>query len=145
MSSTELVTLAQVEETLLHGGEIDIVSPDAVQEEMVRRILESESVTDAFADFKATPMADLEGLALSVRGIAWMRSAFKEGPKVYALLDCVVKETGEEVTASMGGRTTMASFCWAQRNEAMPIDGTFVKERSNSDPEKAFWTFKLAA
>lgn len=144
MTSTDLVTIEQVEDVLLHGGEMDIVSPDAVQEDMVRQILAAETVDEAFSGFSATPAAELEGVKLTVRGIAWMRSAFKEGPQVYALLDCVVDETGEHVTVSMGGRSLMASFVWAQRQEAMPLTGTFRREQSNSNTERKFWLFKLA-
>lgn len=144
MTSTDLVTIEQVEDVLLHGGEMDIVSPDAVQEDMVRQILDAKSVDEAFSGFNATPAAELEGVKLTVNGIAWMRSAFTEGPQVYALLNCVVDETGEAVTVSMGGRSLMASFVWAQRQEAMPLTGTFVREQSNSNPERKFWLFKLA-
>ncbi|SRR6266568_6195249 len=144
MSATELVTIEQVEDVLLHGGEMAVVSADAVQDDMVKRVLAAGALEEAFADFKATPAAELEGVGVTVNGIAWMRSAFEEGPKVYALLDCVVTDTGESVTVSMGGRTLMASFVWAQRNEAMPFTGTFRKERSNTNTERSFWTFKLA-
>lgn len=144
-TSTDMVlTATEVAETLLHGSDLDVVSPDAVQDDMVRRILESTSVKDAFAGFESVPAKDIEGQALEVRGVAWMRSAFKEGPKVYALLQCHLKESKQDVVVSMGGRTTMASFLWAQQNEAMPIKGSFVSSRSNSDPEKMYWTFKLA-
>lgn len=144
-TSTDLITLDQVQDTLLNGTEMDVVSADAVQDDMVRRILGAETVADAFGNFKATPASELEGVAVSVRGIAWMRSSFKDGPKVYALLDAAIAASGEAVTISMGGRSLMASFLWAQRNRAMPINGTFRLERSNSDPEKSFWTFLLAA
>lgn len=144
MASTELVSMEEVEDVLLHGGELDVVSSDAVQADMVQRILAAESVEDAFDGFKATPCSQLEGILVHVRGIAWMRSAFKEGPAVYALLDAEVAETAEHVTVSMGGRSLMASFIWAQRHKAMPLTGTFVKEQSNSNPERAFWLFKLA-
>ena len=138
------LSLEQVEDVLLHGGDLAVVSADAIQDEMVRRVLEAETAEQAFGGFTATPAAELEGQLLAVHGIAWMRSAFNEGPKVYALLDCIIDATGERVTVSMGGRTLMASFVWAQRNRAMPIVGTFVKERSNSNTERAFWTFRLA-
>lgn len=144
MSTTELVTTEQVEDVLLHGGDLAVVSADSIQDDMVQRVIGAKSLEEAFADFKAVPVAELEGIALEVRGIAWMRSAFEEGPKVYALLDCAHADTGEAVTVSMGGRTLMASFVWAQRNEAMPFKGTFRKERSNTNTERSFWTFKLA-
>lgn len=143
MTSTDLITLEQVEHTLLHGGDVDIVSSEDVQHDMIQRILSAESLDDAFGGFQATPANEMDGIKISVRGIAWMKSAFQEGPKVYALLDSVVVETGEAVTISMGGATLMASFVYAQRQEAMPIEGTFRKRKSNANTERSFWTFDL--
>lgn len=138
------LTVEQVEDVLLHGGELDVVSPDDVQDDMVRQILAADSLDTAFEGFKATPAADLEGVRVTIEGVAWMRSAFDDGPKIYALLRGHISETGLPVTISMGGRSLMASFVWAQRNEAMPLEGTFVRERSNSNAERSFWTFRLA-
>ena len=143
MAGTELITLEQVEDVLLHGGDIDVVSPDAVQDDMVRRILASETLEEAFAGFETVPAAQLEGQLIAINGIAWMRSAFEEGPKVYALLNVTIDSDRSTVTVSMGGRSLMASLLWAQRNEAMPIVGTFRKERSKSNPENSYWLFIL--
>ena len=145
--STELaerISVEQVEHVLLHGGELAVASTDAVQDDMVRRILSAESLQDAFANFKSVPAAELDGQAVEVHGVAWMRSAFNEGPQVYALLKCRVKATGEDVVVSMGGRTLMASFLYAQRQEAMPFAGAFRKLRSNANSERSYWTFVLA-
>lgn len=146
MTSTEIAQLTtdQVAEVLLHNAELAVVSTDDVQADMVSRILGSGTLSDAFAGFEAVPADQVEGEALAVNGVAWMRSAFKEGPKVYALLSCTLKESKQDVVVSMGGRTLMAAFVWAQQNEAWPIHGAFRKLRSNSDPEKSYWTFKLA-
>lgn len=146
MSSTDVVRLTteQVAETLLHGNDLDIVSSDDVQDDMVSRILTADTLAGAFASFESVSASDLEGVALEVTGVAWMRSAFKDGPKVYALLRCTLDESGDEVVVSMGGRTTMAAFLWAQQHEAMPIKGAFRMLRSKSDPEKTYWTFNLA-
>lgn len=144
MTSTELITLPQVEDALLHGGALDVISPEAVQDDMVQRINDSLTLEEAFQSFQATPASEMDGIAVIVHGIAWMRSAFKEGPQVYALLNAEVAESHDPVTISMGGRTLMMSFVWAMRNDAMPIAGTFRKRQSRSDPEKSFWTFDLA-
>lgn len=144
MASTEIVTIEQVEDVLLHGGELAVVESEDAQLDMVQRILAAESIEQAFEGFSSTPASALEGELVEVRGVAWMRSAFDEGPKVYALLDAAVVSSGEQVTISMGGRSLMASFLWAQRQKAMPLRGVFRRERSNSNTERSFWTFKLA-
>jgi hypothetical protein len=142
--STDLVTVQQVEDVLLHGGDLAVVDPDAIQTDMVERILKADTLAGAFSDFKSVSASEMEGVEIAIHGIAWMRSTFPDGPKVYALLDCHVVETDEQVTVSMGGRTTMAGMLWAQRNSAMPFSGVFRKEKSNQDNGNSFWTFKLA-
>lgn len=144
MATTELVPLDQVEDVLINGGTLDIVNPDAVQDDIVKRILGASDLSEAFAEYKATPADQVDGMLLDVTGIAWMRSSFDEGPAVYALFQCKLVESGDEVTVSMGGRSLMASFLWAQRNKAMPIRGTFRKQQSQANTARSFWTFILA-
>ena len=139
----DLIAPEQVAEVLLHGGTVDIIDPEAVQADMVKRILESDSLQHVFAGFESVPARDIEGELVDVTGIAWMRSGFKDGPGVYALLRCTMVESGLPVVVSMGGRTVMASFLWAQQHEAMPFRGSFVSSRSMADPEKSYWQFKL--
>jgi hypothetical protein len=137
------LSLDQVQDVLLNNAALAVVDTGDIQDDMVRRILSAESAQDAFSEFTSVPARDIEGLPIDVIGVAWMRSAFKDGPGVYALLRCVMRDNGDKIVVSMGGRTTMASFLWAQRNEAMPIAGVFKQSRSNSDPEKSYWTFAL--
>lgn len=146
MSTTDLerITDEQAAEVLLHGGTVDVISTQDIQDDMVQRILASKSVNDAFANFESIPAKDIEGVQVEVHGVAWMRSKYKEGPGVYALLKCKLANVKDPVVVSMGGRTTMASFLWAQQHEAMPLKGSFVSSQSNTDPEKTYWSFKLA-
>lgn len=143
-ASVELATLEQVEQALLSGQGLDIVAPEQLQDDMVKRILEASDMEHAFQSFKATPVGEIEGIKVIVHGIAWLQSSFDEGSPVYALLSVTVDETGEPLTVSMGGRSLMASFLWAQRNKAMPFSGTFRKEQSRTNSSRAFWTFLLS-
>lgn len=141
--STDLITREQVENVLVHGGDIGVADPEAVQADMVQRILSASSLADAFANFKATSCRDVEGILIHVNGIAWMRSAFKDGPAVYALLTCQVAETDEQIVVSMGGRSLMASFLWNDLHGGWPLTGVFRKQQSGSNAERSFWTFVL--
>lgn len=143
-AGTELITLDQVQDVLLNGADVDVVSEEEVQRDMVRRVLEAEDLAGAFGSFRATATKEVEGQLLQIRGIAWLKSGFEAGPKVYALIDAALVDTGESVTLSMGGRTLMASFLWAQRHAAMPFKGSFVSQQSRANPEFRFWTFELA-
>lgn len=149
-TGTELITLEAVEHALLHGGDVAVVSEEEVQRDMIRRILSAETLEEAFSTFETTPLDMILGSPVSIEGIAWMKSAFDQGPRVYALLQVKLLadhvgtgKKGDALTVSMGGGTTMASFVWAQRNAAMPFKGTFSRERSRSNPERSFIVFKL--
>jgi hypothetical protein len=149
-TGTDLITLEQVEHTLLHGGDIDVVSDEEIQTDMVRRILAAETMEEAFAQFTTVPLDAVVQAPVEVQGIAWMKSAFDEGPKVYALLKLRLLKAhtgagkqGEVITVSMGGKTTMAAFVWAQRHAAMPFKGSFHREQSRSNAARSFIVFKL--
>lgn len=149
--SKELVELKQVEHVLLHGGEFATVTEDEIQTDMVQRILAAETLEEAFATFESTPLDAVLGAPVQIDGVAWLQSSFREGSPVYALLKLTLLKDhvgtgkkGDELTVSMGGRTTMAAFVWAQRHAAMPFNGTFTRERSKANPERSFIVFKLA-
>jgi len=144
MTSTDLVTLEQVEDVLLHGGDVPLVEASEIQDDIVRQILAAGTVEEAFGEFSATSAEDIEGILLDVVGVAWAKSGFKEGPGIYALCKCKLVEAGTEVVVSMGGKTTMARFVWAMRQDAMPIRGAFVYEDTKNGSGRRFLTFKLA-
>jgi hypothetical protein len=150
-TGTELITLEQVEDVLLHGGAFAPVSEDDVQRDMVRRILESETIGEAFDTFQSTPLDAIIEAPVAIGEVAWMKSAFEQGPAVYALLKVTLLKDhvgtgkkGDVLTVSMGGATAMAAFVWAQRHAAMPFSGAFSRERSRTNPERSFIVFKLA-
>lgn len=150
-TGTDLITLEQVEHTLLHGGDIDVVSDEEIQTDMVRRILAATTIEEAFAQFTTVPLDAVVQAPVEVQGVAWLKSAFDEGPKVYALLKLTLLKDhpgagkrGDIITVSMGGRTAMAAFVWAQRNAKMPFKGSFHREQSRSNAARSFILFKLA-
>lgn len=150
-TGTDLITLEQVEHTLLHGGDVAVVSDEEVQTDMVRRILASATMEEAFAQFTTVPLDTIVRAPVRVDGVAWRQSAFDEGPKVYAMLKITLLKDhagagkkGDELVVSMGGRTTMAAFVWAQRNAKMPFAGSFHREQSRTNNARSFIVFKLA-
>lgn len=150
-TGTDLISLAEVEHTLLHGGDIAAISEDEIQTDMVQRILSAQTMEEAFAQFTTVPLDAVVQAPVQVQGVAWLKSSFDEGPKVYALLKLgLLKDhagagkKGDVITVSMGGRTAMAAFVWAQRNARMPFNGSFHREQSRSNAARSFIVFKLA-
>lgn len=144
MTSTEIIPVDQVADVLLNGTDLGVVDENAMTQDMVQRILESETLEDAFSNFTSVPAKDIEGVLIDINGVAFARSAFEQGPAVYALLNAKRHDTGEDVVVSMGGRTLMAALVWAMRHRAMPFQGSFVQRKSNANPERSYWSFNLA-
>ena len=142
--STDLITLDAVERALLHGEAVDVVEPEEVSDDIVRRILAAESLEEAAQDFTSTPASEIDGMMVEVVGIAWMRSEYGEGAPVYALMQVIPEGSDRKLVVSIGGRSVLAMLLWAQRNEAMPFAGTFRKRASKSTEGHSYWTFSLA-
>lgn len=140
----EVLTYEQVEDILINGAALDIIPPEALQGDIARRILAAETVEDAFAEFVTTKAREIEGLKVTVHGVAFAPSAYEEGPAVFAFLDVTRDKSDAHEIVSMGGRSLMASFLWAQRHDGMPLVGTFIQRASKTSPERKFWTFNLA-
>lgn len=141
----DLIKLDDVERAILHGEAVDVADPGAVSDDIVARILASETLEDAFQDYTATPCSEIDGMLVTIHGVAWLRSSFDEGPKVYALVQVMPEGSGRMLTVSVGGRSVLAGILWAQRHEAMPFSGTFRRRQSKSDPSRSYWTLQLAA
>jgi hypothetical protein len=139
----ELLKPEQIADVLLDQSDVTVVDAIDIQVDIVRRILAAGTVEEAHAETKTTPARELEGLLVTVHGVAWAKSAYEGGAAVYALLDVTADGADEHLTVSMGGRTVMASFLWDQQHQAFPVQGTFRLEQSQTNPENKFWTFIL--
>lgn len=138
----ELVSLKDVEKAILTGEGMDIIPPEQISADIVRRVLNADTIEEAFGSFDATPATEIEGLGVTVHGVTWMRSSFNEGPPVYALMRVTEDATGVQSVVSMGGQTVMAGLLWAQKHDALPITGVFRRKQSQSGDGNSYWTFR---
>jgi len=81
MTGTDVITVEQVEDVLLHGNDLDVVSPDAIQDDMVRRILAAESLEQAFGTFESTPPPTWRGSASSSTASRGCAHRLRTAPK----------------------------------------------------------------
>jgi hypothetical protein len=147
MAKTELVKTHELDKMLgilFADTPLEVVSSEQIQLEMVRRIMQAETMEEAFAEFKSTPMEHVEDVPLHVTGIAWAKSTYEEGAPIFALIRCHVHGDNREMVVSCGGTTVITRLRWAELHEAMPFDVRFVREQSQQNPEYKFWTAKLA-
>lgn len=142
--ASELIKYEDIKAALLTGREIDIVEPEQVSGDIVKRILESDNVEEAFGGFEATPASEIEGLVCTVHDLTWMRSTYEEGPPVYALMRVTVGDHDKPMVVSMGGRSVLAGLLWSQKNKALPVTGVFRRKGSANGSGNSYWTFQLS-
>lgn len=145
MTNMELIPAHDIRNALLNMTEVQAVSSEAVQQDIVRRILEAETIEEAAQSFESVSAEDVEGKVLAINGIAWLKSTYKEGPPVYALVKCVPANTKKEITVSIGGRSVMAFLLWAQEHKVMPFKCVFVRSEPGGEHGYRYWQVKLHA
>lgn len=119
VESEELTDLDVVADALL-GGDVTIeTDPDLLAAEIVRRTLATPA-GQVFRPEEVQHARDVLERPLKVLGVRWFPSAFESGPKVYAVLDAVILDTGEHVPVTVGGARVMAQLIVALRASSIP-------------------------
>ena len=124
MASTDIAVIDHeaVTKALLDGIELpEVESGEDASRSIVARILASEDAETVLADSAATPAQEVLGRPLQVYGVRWLRSAYEEGPVVFALLDVADIESGERMTVSCGARNVMAQLLRLDQLGALPV------------------------
>lgn len=142
-SSTDIVHTGEIRAALIEMAEARSITSEQVQRDIVERILAAETIEDAAQSFTAIGAEDVEGVRLTVHGLAWLKSTYKEGPPVYALIDCTPENTKLRVKVSMGGRSAMAFLLWCQEHRAMPFDVVFTRSEPGGENGYRYWQVNL--
>lgn len=142
-TGTEVIKYEDVAAALIDMTEVQAATSDEVQRDIVQRILASESLEQAFQSFEAVHAEDVEGIPLTIHGIAWLKSNFKDGPPIYALMDAQPENTDRRVKVSIGGRSVMAALLWSSQHKAMPFTIVLVRSDPNPNGGNRYWTAKL--
>lgn len=142
-TGTDIIKYEDVAAALIDMTEVQAATSDEVQRDIVQRILASETLEQAFDSFEAVHAEDVEGIPLTIHGIAWLKSSFPQGPPVFALLDCTAENSDKRIKVSIGGRSVMAALLWSQQHKAMPFTLVFVKSDANPSTGFRYWTAKL--
>lgn len=139
MASTEMVQYNDIENALINMAESQALTSEEVQQDIVRRILASKTLEEAAQSFEATSAEDVEGVVLTVHGVAWLRSSYKEGPPVFCLIDCTPDGAKARIKVSLGGRSAMAVLLWAQHHKAMPFNCVLSRSEPGGENGYRYW------
>lgn len=127
-TSTELVALsdAQVKQAL--RGEIDEVTltiqdPKVIQHQIIERILASEDA-DQVLQGRGVALHGREvlGRPFTLTGIRWLKSKYGEGLPVFAVLEAVTLDDGQEVVITSSAGSVMAQAYRLWELGALPKD-----------------------
>lgn len=121
LTDLDLVRKALVEGTL----EIE-VDPNQMAQAIVERILE-EPAAEVFKPEQVIHAKDLLGRPFRIRAVRWFPSVFDKGPKVYAVADAVLLDTGEVCVVTIGATRALAQLFRAVRDDLLPKDVRVVE------------------
>jgi hypothetical protein len=100
---------------------VKIEDPAEIQRQMMERILDSENVEDILGRNAATHAQDMLDRPLMLNSVRYLRSKFKDGLPVFAVMEVTDGETGQPhaVTCSAQNVMTQAAMLW--KLDALPI------------------------
>lgn len=103
-------------------AEVSDQDPDTVADDIVARILASETLEEVFAPQAVEHARDLVGQPMTIQRAKVNQSDYEGGPGVYAIVEAVLHDDGRTTTFSCGGRNVLAQLYKAAQMGAIPID-----------------------
>lgn len=131
MTDQATTDLVRVEDWLDLMPELQDVldeTPEQTSLRIAHEILTSTSMDEAFADDEMAEARDLVGMPLELRGVKFNRSAYSDGPGIYAVIDAVVIGTGEVTKFTCGARNVIAQLLYALKARALEGYRVKIKE-----------------
>lgn len=112
--------LDTVLEMLQAMTEIAATTPEEIEASILARYLAAESVEELLNQGATVPADSVIGQPITIRGVHWNASTVKDGPPVYAVLDCT--DAGKPVTVTCGSRNVMFQVFRADQAGWLPMD-----------------------
>lgn len=116
--------------------------PELISQEIMRRILEAETVEEVLEMAGTTSAKDIVGVAFTLTDAVIMKSAFDEGAPVYMLLDVADPDTGKAYKVNCGGRNVMAQVYRLKQLGALPTTVKLVEAGTTAAGHKPLWLNK---
>lgn len=144
--SQELTTqgaaqLDVIAKAIMGDGELpDRADPEAMSRAIMERILNAETMEDAFTQQNLTPLRSMLDTPFKITDVHFNRSKIEgEGAPVYAIVDVVLLDTGEQVSCSCGGKNVLAQLVVGLKNGW--LDGNVFQLIANktADNYDALW------
>lgn len=117
---------------------------DDAMADMIQGILTADSIDAALAVSETIGLEDLVGETLIVRGASLRESQIDEGYPVYAVIDAVMRDTGEKVVITTGALKVVAQLCKFQMMNAWPVTVRTISIQSQSNAKRHVLQFVVA-
>jgi hypothetical protein len=114
--------------------------PQAIQDDMVRRILEAETAEDVLAPQAVEHARDLVGVPMTIHRAKVNESDYEGGPGVYAIIEAELHDDGRTTTFSCGAQKVLAQVYRLAQLRAIPVDCVLKESpKPSKNGYKALW------
>lgn len=127
-AGTDLVSLTDQQVEAALKGELDEVTlkiedPQVIQHQIIERILASADAEQVLAGRgKALHGREALDRPFTLHGVRWLKSRFKEGLPVFAVLEATMLDDGESVVITSSAGSVMAQAFALHRLGSFPVD-----------------------
>lgn len=132
--------LEMAERAILDGEEIVSAPQDAeaISRAILERILKASSLEEVLTPQNLEGWKENLERPAEVVGFRFNRSGFEGGSSVYAVVDLIWGDTGEEASVACGGRNVLMQLVQAARLGAIPFKGQLTGKRT-TEGYSALW------
>jgi len=125
--------------------ELEVLDPDAASEAIVRRIMAApdEDALSGIAEAGALDARSVLNTPMRILDVAFSKSAFDQGPKVFALIRAFILDTGAEETVTCGSRNVMAALLRLKQLGKFPTEDAWVIVEADRPSASGFYPMWL--
>lgn len=100
---------------------VKVEDPAEIQRQMMERILDSDNVDAILGRNAATHAQDVIDRPLELRAVRFLRSKFKDGIPVFAVLEVTDGVSGDELAVTCSAQNVMTQAAMLWKLDALPI------------------------
>lgn len=108
-------------------AEIPQAPPEDSTRLIMARILAAPDTDAVLRQGRAVGAEDVLGVVLTITGVRWVRSAYSDGPGVFAAVEAVRDDMGERVVISCGSTNVMTQLWRIWQADAWPVQARIVQ------------------
>lgn len=145
LAFADVLDNAAIAEYVADMGRTNDESPENVQIEIAKRILEAPDAASVWAATQVLTARELLNTPIVVEKVRWVTSAHKAGPPKFAVIEGRRKFGDEAFTMTCGAMNVVLTLYKLQKFGALPADVVIKSKPSGSDAGRTVLTIEPAA